>query len=335
MTPADTARFFKLAADLYMQAAKPTAGRLCMGGPDLWAVLVLPRWSATQRVMGSVVPTCVLRIQRARCSRAAREHWKRRTPNHRCEWRRHGRSAASGRTSVRSAVGHAAPCTASRPGPPCALEQAKLYYDALDVYESSEKEAYGVDAFRHAIGFMLRQERWDDAVELQMRFGAASDRAGASYTQGKAYLGAFGEVMSHGQRAAQTSCRSLAKPFLRQRRRASTPDPAARGRPLCRGCGDVAVGGRCCQSLGHLPGKLWAGKPYPSPARLPAVLGLNAAVCAAAHCAGAGRDGRGRLRRVVRGAGDRPTVRGVPVGPQAAGAEGRGGTENPCGDVAG
>ncbi len=35
----------------------------------------------------------------------------------------------------------------------------RLYYDALDVYEASEKDAYGVDAFRYAIAFLIKQVR--------------------------------------------------------------------------------------------------------------------------------------------------------------------------------
>ncbi|GLC36329.1 hypothetical protein PLESTB_000773500 [Pleodorina starrii] len=69
-------------------------------------------------------------------------------------------------------------------------EAVRLYYDALDVYESSERESYGVDAFRAAISFLVRLERWADAVEAQMRFGAVSDKVGARNTQNKAYLGA-------------------------------------------------------------------------------------------------------------------------------------------------
>ncbi|PNW80293.1 hypothetical protein CHLRE_08g385700v5 [Chlamydomonas reinhardtii] len=66
----------------------------------------------------------------------------------------------------------------------------KLYYDSLDVYESSEKDAYSVDAFRHAVAFLLRQELWADAVEVQMRFGAVSEKNNARHSQNKAYLGA-------------------------------------------------------------------------------------------------------------------------------------------------
>ncbi|GIL76647.1 hypothetical protein Vretimale_8842 [Volvox reticuliferus] len=69
-------------------------------------------------------------------------------------------------------------------------EAERLYYDSLDVYESSEREAYAVDAFRAAIAFLLRRERWADAVEVLMRFGAISDKVGATNTQNKSYLGA-------------------------------------------------------------------------------------------------------------------------------------------------
>ncbi|EFJ44524.1 hypothetical protein VOLCADRAFT_95241 [Volvox carteri f. nagariensis] len=69
-------------------------------------------------------------------------------------------------------------------------EAVRLYYDALDVYESSEREAYAVDSFRAAASFLLRLERWADAVEVLMRFGALSDKVGARNTQNKSYLGA-------------------------------------------------------------------------------------------------------------------------------------------------
>lgn len=71
-------------------------------------------------------------------------------------------------------------------------ETMALYFDALDIYESESKEAYSSDTFRHAIAFLIRQERWADAVEVQMRFGAVSDKVGAKYSQNKAYLGGWG-----------------------------------------------------------------------------------------------------------------------------------------------
>lgn len=46
-----------------------------------------------------------------------------------------------------------------------------------------------VDAFRHAVAFLLRQELWADAVEVQMRFGAVSEKNNARHSQNKAYLG--------------------------------------------------------------------------------------------------------------------------------------------------
>ncbi|GIL55863.1 hypothetical protein Vafri_11357, partial [Volvox africanus] len=69
-------------------------------------------------------------------------------------------------------------------------EAERLYYDSLDVYESSEQGPYAVDAFRSAISFLLRRERWADAVGVLMRFGALSDKMGANNTQNKSYLGA-------------------------------------------------------------------------------------------------------------------------------------------------
>ncbi|KAG2489134.1 hypothetical protein HYH03_012360 [Edaphochlamys debaryana] len=69
-------------------------------------------------------------------------------------------------------------------------EAVKLYFDALDIFETHQKYAESVDCFRSAAAFLIRQEMWDDAVSVQMRFGAVSDLSGAKYSQSKAYLGA-------------------------------------------------------------------------------------------------------------------------------------------------
>ncbi|KXZ43559.1 SNAPG1 protein [Gonium pectorale] len=72
----------------------------------------------------------------------------------------------------------------------CPEEASRLYFDALDVYESSEREAYSADAFRYAAAFLVKAGRWEDAVGVLMRFGAVSDKMGARHSQNKAYLGA-------------------------------------------------------------------------------------------------------------------------------------------------
>lgn len=36
---------------------------------------------------------------------------------------------------------------------------------------------------------LVKHKKWGEAVEMQMRFGAAADKTGALNTQRKAYLG--------------------------------------------------------------------------------------------------------------------------------------------------
>mmetsp|Transcript_14044 Transcript_14044/g.24630 ORF Transcript_14044/g.24630 Transcript_14044/m.24630 type:complete len:324 (-) Transcript_14044:140-1111(-) len=67
----------------------------------------------------------------------------------------------------------------------------KLYYDALDIYETNDKESYSPDSFRLLINFLLKLERWEEAVEAQMRFGLVCDKVEARTSQVKAYLGAI------------------------------------------------------------------------------------------------------------------------------------------------
>ncbi|GFR45409.1 hypothetical protein Agub_g6785 [Astrephomene gubernaculifera] len=92
-----------------------------------------------------------------------------------------GKATAAGEVLARAARS----LEESAPG-----DALRLHFDALDVYESGEREAYATDAFRAAAAFLVKQGRWEEAVGVLMRFGAVCEKVGIRHSQCKAYLGA-------------------------------------------------------------------------------------------------------------------------------------------------
>lgn len=73
-------------------------------------------------------------------------------------------------------------------------EQAEaLYYDALDIFDMESKDAQASETFRFLIAFLVKSEKWADAVEAQMRFGASCERAQTRHSQMKCYVGERGK----------------------------------------------------------------------------------------------------------------------------------------------
>ena len=66
----------------------------------------------------------------------------------------------------------------------------RLYDSAVRLLEDDDKHIYCADFYRGAAAVRVRQERFDEAAQLMMRFGACCDVAGSVNSQRKAYLSA-------------------------------------------------------------------------------------------------------------------------------------------------
>ena len=66
----------------------------------------------------------------------------------------------------------------------------RLYDSAVRLLEDDDKHIYCADFYRAAAAVRVRQERFDEAAQLMMRFGACCDVAGSVNSQRKAYLSA-------------------------------------------------------------------------------------------------------------------------------------------------
>ena len=67
----------------------------------------------------------------------------------------------------------------------------RLYDSAVRLLEDDDKHIYCADFYRGAAAVRVRQERFDEAAQLMMRFGACCDVAGSVNSQRKAYLSAI------------------------------------------------------------------------------------------------------------------------------------------------
>lgn len=67
---------------------------------------------------------------------------------------------------------------------------AHLFLRACEMLEDEDKHVYTADHFRAAGAVRMRQEKWAEAAEVMMRFGAACDVSGSKQSQCKAYLSA-------------------------------------------------------------------------------------------------------------------------------------------------
>lgn len=89
----------------------------------------------------------------------------------------------------------------------CAFDVAfRLYLDALELYEMEGKEVNGYDTYRACVDACIKNKRWEDAVEILMRFGAATDKTGARTSQCKCYLGAVVCHLARGAGEAAWHC---------------------------------------------------------------------------------------------------------------------------------
>ena len=67
---------------------------------------------------------------------------------------------------------------------------AQLYLRACEMLEDEDKHVYVADHYRAAGSVYMRMEKYSEAAEVMMRFGAACDTAGQRQSQCKAYLSA-------------------------------------------------------------------------------------------------------------------------------------------------
>lgn len=67
---------------------------------------------------------------------------------------------------------------------------AGLFLRACEMLEDEEKHVYTSDHYRAAAAVRMRQEKFVEAAEVMMKFGAACDASGSKQTQCKAYLAA-------------------------------------------------------------------------------------------------------------------------------------------------